>query len=621
MCGFTGFITFNHQFTEQDLHSMTDCIAHRGPDSDGFFFNHICGLGHRRLSILDLSEAANQPFYSANGRYVMVYNGEVYNFQEIAQKLNVPLKTTSDTEVIIEAFVKWGPDFVQELNGMFAIAIYDLQENELHLYRDRIGIKPIYFYRNDTSFAFASELKALTKMQYLQGKLSLNKEAISQFFYVGYIPRPNSIYNEIHKMDSGSYTVVGQNKFETKAYWKLEDKVKPEMISDFNTAKQQLKDLVLSSVKYRMISDVPFGTFLSGGIDSSLVTAAAQENSSKPVKTFSIGFEEEQFNEAGFARNVSDHLKTDHHELIVTYKQAMDQVQNLMEIYDEPFGDPSSIPTLLVSELARKHVTMTLSGDGGDELFFGYGMYNWAERLDNPLVSTFRHPISWTLNQFGNRYQRAAKVFKFPSENTKKSHLFSQEQYFFAEEEINQLITPHFRQKPNLTESWEGIPRKLTPKENQAFFDMKYYLQDDLLVKVDRASMKHSLETRVPLLDYRIIEFALNLSPELKVKDGERKYLLKSVLYDFVPEKLFDRPKRGFAIPVARWLKGELNYLIKDFLNEQIINKYGIVDFNYVNKLILSFLNGKDYYYNRIWLLIILHKWLVDHEEIGRAHV
>src|SRR5688572_1745859 len=450
MCGFTGFITFNHQFTEQDLHSMTDCIAHRGPDSDGFFFNNICGLGHRRLSILDLSEAANQPFYSANGRYVMVYNGEVYNFQEIAQKLDVPLKTTSDTEVIIEAFVKWGPDFVQELNGMFAIAIYDLQENELHLYRDRMGIKPIYFYRNETSFAFASELKALTKMQFLQGKLTLNKEAISQFLYVGYIPRPNSIYNEIQKMDSGSYAVVSKNKFEVKPYWKLEDQVKPTVLSDFNEAKQQLKDLILSSVKYRMISDVPFGTFLSGGIDSSMVTAAAQANSNKPVKTFSIAFEEAKFNEAKFAREVAKHLGTDHHEFTATHKEAIEWAGQIPAIYDEPYADSSAIPTLLVSEMARKHVTMTLSGDGGDECFFGYGMYNWAERLQNPLVKTFRAPIGTVLSKMGNRYERASHLFMYPDARKVKSHIFSQEQYMFSEPEIDNLLTPVYSAEPKI---------------------------------------------------------------------------------------------------------------------------------------------------------------------------
>lgn len=616
MCGLAGFISFSNNFSEDDLHSMTNCLAHRGPDASGFYFDGICGLGHRRLSIIDLSEASNQPFYSANGRFVMVYNGEVYNFQEIAAKLQVPLKTSSDTEVILEAFVKWGPDFVQHLNGMFAIVIYDIQEKELHVFRDRIGIKPVYFYRAGDSLLFASELKSLTKIQALIGRLTLNKQAISQFLHLGYIPRPNSIYNEVTKMESGAYAFFSKGNFEVKAFWKLEDKVKSNRLTDFTDAKAQLKDLILSAVKYRMVSDVPFGTFLSGGIDSSMVTAAAQANSDKPIKTFSIGFEEEQFNEAKFARDVSNHLQTDHHEFTVTYKQAIEQVQNLMEIYDEPFGDPSAIPSLLVSELARKHVTMTLSGDGGDELFFGYGMYNWAERLNNPLISTFRQPISWVFSKFGNRFKRAATVFNYPDKTKLRSHLFSQEQYFFAEREIKDLLVSGFNADFQIVEQWTGMGRVLDPKEAQAFFDMKFYLQDDLLVKVDRATMKHSLETRVPLLDYRIIEFALNLSPDLKVRNGETKFLLKQVLYDFVPEKLFDRPKRGFAIPVARWLKGELHYLITDFLNPQIIKKFNIVNYTYVEDLVKSFMAGKDFYYNRIWLLIILHKWLVDHEQV-----
>ncbi|WP_026462938.1 asparagine synthase (glutamine-hydrolyzing) [Adhaeribacter aquaticus] len=612
MCGFSGFVSYDKRLTEKDLQSMTDCIAHRGPDSAGYFFDGICGLGHRRLSILDLSEAANQPFYSANGRYVMVYNGEVYNFQEVAKKLEVPMKTTSDTEVILEAFVEWGPDFVHELNGMFAIAIYDLREHELHIYRDRMGIKPIYFYQKGNDFAFASELKSLTKMAFLQGKLTLNKQAISQFLYVGYIPRPNSIYNEIQKMDSGSYALVTKNNFSLKPYWQLEDQVKPEVITDFAEAKKELKALVLSSVKYRMISDVPFGTFLSGGIDSSLVTAAAQANSPKPVKTFSIAFEEAKFNEAKFAREVAQHLGTQHHELTATHKEAMELAGQIPAIYDEPYADSSAIPTLLVSQMARREVTMTLSGDGGDECFLGYGMYNWAERMQHPLVKAFRKPIGSILSRMGNRSQRAAYLFQYPSASKLKSHIFSQEQYMFSESEIAALLTPEFFEEPTIQEDWEIASRNLTPVEKQAFFDMKQYLQEDLLVKVDRASMKHSLETRVPLLDYRIVSFALNVAPELKRHNGVSKHLLKEVLYDFVPRELFDRPKWGFAIPLGNWLKTDLRYLIEDYLNEKVIGHHGVVQYSLVHKLKKEFFDGKDYLYNRLWLLIMLHKWLED---------
>ncbi|MDB5263192.1 MAG: asnB [Adhaeribacter sp.] len=613
MCGIAGFVDFSKHSSKADLELITDCIAHRGPNAAGYFFDGCAGLGHRRLSILDLSAAANQPMYSADGRFVIIYNGEVYNFQEIAQKLNVPLKTTSDTEVILEAFIKWGPDFVQELNGMFAFAIYDLQKQKLFLYRDRMGIKPVYYFYDGQKFAFSSELKSLVKLPFLKSKVTLNKEAISQFLYLGYIPRPNSIYNEIKKLDSGTCVELDQSGMNIKSYWELTNQVKPDLLEDETEAKRQLRELVLSSVKYRMISDVPFGTFLSGGIDSSLVTAAAQHVSEKPVSTFSIAFEAAKFNEAKFAAAVAKHLGTNHHEFTVTQKDALAWVDQLTGIYDEPFADSSAIPTLLVSELARKHVTMTLSGDGGDELFLGYGMYGWANRLSNPAVNAFRKPIAAVLPLLGERYERAAQVFRYPDLARRKSHIFSQEQYLFSEAEINRLLNPNFWQPPIIQESWNIAARRLSPMEEQAFFDLQYYLQDDLLVKVDRASMRHSLETRVPLLDYRIVQFALNLSPGLKVKNGVTKYLLKQVLYDFVPKEIFDRPKWGFSVPLGSWLQGDLRYLIEDYLNEGVVNTYGVVRYPEVKQLKESFLGGKGYLFNRVWLLIVLHKWLVAH--------
>ncbi len=611
MCGLAGFISYKKIFSENDLTSMTSCIRHRGPDSEGFFFNGTVGLGHRRLSILDLSEAADQPMYSANGRYVMVYNGEVYNFKEIASELNRPFKTSSDTEVILEAFDLWGLDFVHKLNGMFAIAIYDLQLDELYVFRDRMGIKPVYYYSDGESVAFASELKSLVNIKPIKNILTLDKEAIDLFLYLGYIPKPFSIYNQIKKLDSGSFLKVGKSGVSISYYWKLEDQIESETISDFNKAKGQLKELILSSVGYRLISDVPFGTFLSGGVDSSVVTAAAQHISDQPVNTFSIGFNESKFNESQYARAVAKQLGTNHHEFTVTYKEAIELAEKIPEIYDEPFADSSAIPTLLVSELARKHVTMTLSGDGGDELFFGYGMYHWAHRLDNPLIKAFRKPAGWMLSHMGNKFERASYLFRYPHNAKVKSHIFSQEQYCFTNNEIDNLVEVKYQATPALKETFDIPARKLTTIESQAFFDLNYYLQDDLLVKVDRATMKHSLETRVPLLDYRIIKFALNLDPSLKQKNGVDKYLLKEVLYDFVPKELFDRPKQGFGIPLVNWLRTELRYLIDDYLNEKVIKEFNIVKYNQVTDLIKSFLSGKDFLYNRIWLLIVLHRWLV----------
>ncbi len=595
------------------LRSMTTCLAHRGPDADGFYFDGTVGLGHRRLSILDLSSAANQPMFSHNDRYVTVFNGEVYNFQEIRDRLGVAMHTTSDTEVLLESFVRQGPAFVQELNGMFAIAIYDKQTGQLDIFRDRMGKKPVYYYLDANSFAFASELKSITNLAAVRKRLSVDKAAVNQFLYLGYIPRPRTIYSEVKKMDSGAHIRVTATDFQESRYWKLEEQVKPEVLSDEAEAKRQLHELVRSSVQYRMIADVPFGTFLSGGIDSSLVTAMAQDVSATPVKTFSIGFDSAKHNESSYAAAVAKHLGTDHHSFLVTEAEARESMAELATIYDEPYADSSAVPTLLVSRLARQNVTMALSGDGGDELFHGYGMYTWANRMANPAVNMLRHPARLVMQRMGNRYKRVADLLNYPAQERLRSHIFSQEQYLFSEREIERLVVPGTYNLPALPEQWPA-PRPLTPAEQQALFDMQYYLQDDLLVKVDRASMRYSLETRGPLLDYRIAEFALNLDPALKVKDGVSKYLLKQVLYDYVPAHIFDRPKWGFSVPLGTWLKKDLHYLVDEYLKPEVLEKAGFVRPEVAREVVRRFEAGEDHLYNRVWLLIVLHQWAETHQ-------
>jgi asparagine synthase (glutamine-hydrolysing) len=612
MCGIAGFYTTGNDLSRNDLIKMTDVMVHRGPDASGYFYDNIAGLGHRRLSIIDLSESANQPMFSHSERYVIVFNGEIYNYLEIAEKLSgVQWKTTSDTEVILEAFIQWGPSFANQMNGMFAIAIYDKELHKLHLFRDRLGIKPIYYFWDGTRFAFGSELKALKSLPVIKQQLAINKKAINEFLNLGYIPEPHSIYENIFKFPSGSYAVVDGKELSIERFWDIDEKIGSEVLSDETEAKSKLKELLTSSVKYRLICDVPFGTFLSGGIDSSTVTAIAQSISSVPVNTFSIGFKDARHNESEYAKSISSFLGTNHHEFTVTEKDAIELIPELMDIYDEPYADSSAIPTMLVAKMARKHVTMTLSGDGGDELFFGYGAYKWAERLNNPFYKLMRHPIASALSILGNHKKRAAQVFKYKNELSKKSHIFSQEQYLFSQKELEKLLCHDFYSELKYNENYPSLLRKLDPAEAQSLFDIKYYLKDDLLVKVDRATMKYSLETRVPLLDYRIVEFAMNLSPELKIKNGVQKYILKQVLYDYIPEKFFDRPKWGFSIPLQKWLKGDLKYLFDEFLCESVINKHKIVDYSVVAELINRFFNkNEDYLYNRLWLLIVLHNFL-----------
>jgi asparagine synthase (glutamine-hydrolysing) len=624
MCGISGYYSPDKKFSEAELHAMTDAIAHRGPDAHGYYTDELTGLGHRRLSIIDLSDNANQPMHSADNRYVMVYNGEVYNYREIATELKhkhkTDFKTASDTEIILEAYARYGPGFVEKLNGMFAIVIYDKEKKSLFVCRDRIGIKPFYYYWDGTNFAFASELKALTHLSAIP--LEVNNNAIFQFLHLGFIPAPQSIYQSIKKLESGTWLNVSYKKLEAHKFWTINQQITEKIITKEKEAIVKLSDLLMSSVQYQIKSDVPFGVFLSGGIDSSLLTANAVNLSGVKVNTFSIGFEENRFNESIYAKAIANYLGTNHHEFIVSYKDAIGLIDTIFDAYSEPFADSSSIPTLLVSKLAKQHVTVTLSGEGGDELFMGYGAYKWAKRLNNPFVKNLRYPISSLLSSSFPKFERHAQYFRYPEDTLQYSHILSQEQYYFSLEELDRILTPEFSDSSGSKNiellnyfglEIENLPRKLNPMEKQAIFDLNFYLQDDLLAKVDRASMHFSLETRVPYLDHRIIEFALNLSPDLKYKNGTTKYLLKEILYQYVPSKFFDRPKQGFAVPLENWLKDELRFLIEDNLSKEVIEKYNIVNFEYVEGIKKSFFEGKAYLYNRIWILIVLHKWFLKH--------
>lgn len=616
MCGISGYFSSSQQITAQDLRLMNGAMAHRGPDADGFYFNdsQTVGLGHRRLSIIDLSAAANQPMQSHCGRYWMVFNGEVYNFQQIAIELNIQPRTGSDTEIILEAFAIRGKECVHLLNGMFAIVIYDTKENALHFFRDRLGVKPLYYFFEKGNFCFGSELKSLLQCATVKQALTINKNSVYTFLNAGYIPGPHTVYEQIKKFPSGSYGVLKNGELVIEPFWKPEEKITADTITDFALAKNQLNELLTDSVRLRMISDVPFGTFLSGGIDSSMVTALAQKIAAKPVRTFSIGFKEAKHNESEFARAVANHLKTEHHEFTVTETDALNLVEQMLTAYDEPYADSSGIPTMLVSKLARQHVTMVLSGDGGDELFMGYGMYQWAKRLQHPIVRLLHKPMAVALSMGDNRAKRAAQVFDYPSIGKIKSHIFSQEQYFFSEQELRNLLMSNDQLRLQFDEKQTGLSRSLSAAEQQALYDIRYYLKDDLLVKVDIASMQYSLEARTPFLDYRIVEFALNLSEHLKVQNGTSKYLLKEALYDYVPRQLFERPKWGFSIPLAKWLKTDLRFLITQYVNQETVTGCGVVHWWYVQVLLQRFENGEEYLYNRVWALVILHRWLLQNK-------
>lgn len=612
MCGIAGFV--NKQFTKVELEKMTFSLTHRGPDAEGYFFDEKkgIGLGHRRLSILDLSSFANQPFYSDDRRFVMVFNGEIYNFQEIKNKLKKKnWQTTGDTEVILAAYQEWGVKCVEYFNGMFAFVIYDTLENKLFLYRDRIGVKPLYYYLKDDTFIFASEIKAIKAII----STPINTKVIANYLYIGYAPQEQTFYEDIFKFPSGCIGIYQEGNLFIQPYWKLEEKILPKTITDFQQAKKQLTDLLLSAVSYRLISDVPVGIFLSGGTDSSIIAALAKNTTTSSVNTFSIGFDESKYNEANYARRVATYLKTNHHEFILHEDDAIELVDKIIDWYDQPFVDSSCIPTYLVSQMASKHVKVALSGDGGDELFMGYGMYNWAKRLSNPLIKNSRYLFAYFFNYMGkNRLKRIACVFKYSSEKRIKSHIFSQEQYLFAQQEIEEILLDTKSSKISLEEDFNMIQRELTPREQQSFFDIKNYLRDDLLVKVDIASMQNGLEVREPLLDYRLVEFSINLDETLKVKQETSKFLLKQVLYEFVPKSYFERPKWGFSIPLKEWLRGKLKSKMEFLLSKEIVETCKIVKYEKVKQLKERFFKGEDYVYNRLWLLMLLHQWLIRHQ-------
>ncbi len=607
MCGIAGFYNFNPGNADKAITAAIRSLKHRGPDADQYYYEPEKGVGllHARLSIIDLSSNANQPFYSADGRYILIVNGEIYNYKELKKQLygKYEFKTESDTEVLLALYITEKEACLKKLNGMFALAIYDQAEDEIFLARDRMGKKPLFYSYNNHSLLFASEIKTLFQLD-ASSRKTMDPEALKWFLHLGYIPEPATIYEQIKKFPSGHYAYLKKNQeLSFKKYWSVPPPVENKK-EDYSDTKSILKNLLIDATRLRLNADVPFGAFLSGGTDSSLVSAIAMQELSQPLKTFSIGFAESAFNESVHAKKVAEKLGTDHTEFMVSENEMMELLPKMIDVFDEPFADSSAIPTMMVSKLAAEKVKMVITGDGGDELFLGYGMYNWARRLSNPLTWTFRNLTASMLKTGNQRMKRAAEVFKVPSKKAFYPHIFSQEQYFFSAQEISNLLVDH-----SLNYQMFDLPVKnASHAHQQAWLDIQFYLKDDLLVKVDRSTMRYGLEARSPLLDYRVVEFSQQIPEAYKWKDNSQKYILKDILYDYLPKELMERPKWGFSIPMAKWLRKDWEmykekYLIPltghAFLNPDTIRYY-----------ITEFENGKDYYYNRIWILIILKQFL-----------
>lgn len=612
MCGIAGIFSKN-EIAPGTLELMTDALAHRGPDANGYFYEKRVALGHRRLSVIDLDARSNQPFFSNHSKYVIVFNGEIYNYKKIASRLleaGVSLRTTSDTEVVIEAFALWGPGFVHELEGMFAFVIYDTLQEKLFLFRDRVGKKPLFYFLSDGIFAFASEIKSLRQHPEIKRRATLKKSVIGAFMQQGFIEQPNTFFEHIFKFSAGHYGIISsQLSLSILPYWSVTHHLRTQSAISQGSAIDQLKQLIDDAVMSRLVADVPLGILLSGGIDSSVVAAVAARDTH--IKTFSIGFREAKFDESKYAERIAKYLRTDHHQYILSSVEAMEMLETGLTHFDEPFADTSAIPMMLVSKKARESVTVALTGDGGDELFLGYGAHIWARRLANPMWQNLK-PLAHALMSRipASRWKRAAHMFE--DAHNRERHIFSQEQYFFSEREVehNLFNGPDCKQS-YFDDDLYALPW-ITPAERQALFDFQVYLRDDLLVKVDRASMLYSLECRCPLLDHRLVEYVINLPASFKLRGNTSKYLLKKILFELIPPKYFDRPKWGFSIPLDQWLKKDLGYLMR-FIAKPQIEQTGIFNFSYVNSLVERFNQGENYLYNRLWLIIVIQRFLNGH--------
>ncbi|MDR0220793.1 MAG: asparagine synthase (glutamine-hydrolyzing) [Lachnospiraceae bacterium] len=626
MCGICGFVSRQEMSLEQ-LEAMNKSMRHRGPDDHGAEIapianGYFLGLAQRRLSVIDLTEKGHQPMHSPDGRISLVFNGEIYNFRELKKELgDYAYESTSDTEVIIAAYLKWGIDCVKRFNGMFVFALFDREEDAFYLVRDRIGKKPIYYQNELNNLYFASELKP---MMLVPGfKREVRKEIISRYLYHQYICHPDSIFTGVQKLPPGSYLRMdtsgrGALSMEVRKYWDISSlyhRSRENLVKNYKQGREELIGLLKNAVSSRMYADVPVGVFLSGGFDSSLVAALASGLSDEPIKTFSIGFDEESHNEAEYARAVAEHLGTKHTEAIITEDEMLALVESIPHYFDEPFADASQIPMMLVSDLARREVTVVLSGDGGDEFFCGYNVYEkvyMAQLLDKPgalLHGLLNLPLIDRL-ELERRLPFAARTITANRHPDIKVQFGGAGYARMAEDLVSVpnaiRANYHFENKYGVR-NWQ-IRRML--------LDMDTYLPGDILAKVDRATMKYSLEARCPLLDKDVMEYSFRLDHSFKYRHGVKKRIIKNIAYDYIPRELLDRPKTGFAPPIDVWLRGPLREQLTDLVNESYLKKQGIFEVDETVNLVEKYLCTGDKgpssganYSLLVWPLFIFQKW------------
>lgn len=649
MCGIAGFWSRKPLAGPpvELLNRMGSTLSNRGPDDSGVFYDNDAGLGFsfRRLSIIDLSDEGHQPMVSASGRYVIIFNGEVYNYEEIRAELGPHAwRGHSDTEVMLAAIERWGLNAsVQRFVGMFAFALWDSLDQRLHLVRDRIGIKPLYYGVIDGSFTFASELKALKVFPGFQSVI--DRDALAAYMRCAYVPAPYSIYQGIYQLSAGHILTLNSAEASPilNAYWVAADVARHGVESRVEGSDEeiidQLHQKLADAVRLRMIADVPLGAFLSGGIDSSTVVALMQSQSSRPVKTFTIGFHEDVYNEATHARKIAGHLGTDHTELFVTAQDALDIVPLLASMYDEPFADSSQIPTHLVAKLARRHVTVALSGDGGDELFGGYTRYTFVDSLWNALkkipapvaksaAKLMRLIPSAMIDSAMGRLPVPERLRNGPGQKLHRlaGHLSAQdpaEIYLRAisswpdpsvlvlgssEHEVVQQAIQNFRAMP-------------TAPEMGMLTDLANYLPDDILVKVDRASMAVSLEARVPVLDHRVVEFAWRLPLHFKIRKSTTKWALRQLLYRYVPAELVERPKMGFGVPIDLWLRGPLRVWAEDLLAPESLRRHGFFAVQPIREKWEEHVSGARNWQYLLWPVLMFQAWIAQEAQVSSGQL
>ncbi len=620
MCGIVGFCDFNKKSNKQILIDMTDVLHHRGPDDSGYSFyeNEYAniGLGHRRLSVLDLSSHGHQPMVFK--ALEIIYNGEVYNFKEIRVELenyDYTFESDSDTEVILKAYHKWGIKAIDRLNGMFSISIYDKENDKLIFVRDRTGIKPFYYYKEDNLFLFSSELKSFHEHKNFKKEIDL--DSVATFLQLGYITEPKSIFKNTWKLKAGYYLELNlkTKRLEEHKYW--------DVIDFYNMSKLDISEdeailktekLLKSAFDYRMVSDVPVGVFLSGGYDSSTVTALLQRDRAEKLKTFTIGFYEDKYNEAPHAKEVAEYLGTEHTEYYCTEQEALNIFPTICEMYDEPFGDSSAIPTTLVSKITREKVTVSLSADGGDEIFGGYGKYLSNLEKQAKIIKNLKTIFgARNLNKIANFIQKKGlrndiyferKVSQLAFENSIELQKLIP---YFSTPVLNEKLIKGYKHK-RVVSNFDEIDRlsnSLDSFDKMFAIDYKTYMADDILHKVDRATMSVSLEGREPFLDHRIIEFVSRLPSDMKIKNGNTKWLLKQITHKYIPKKIMDRPKMGFGIPIEQWLKNGLKKYLEEYLSEGCKT---VLDGKELEKIKKQFLLGRINS-TLIWNLLIFQMW------------